>query len=313
MEPHLDGARPGAMSISLRPAALAALLLIVGACTGATSSGSPAPVGPSSPPGATPTSSPAVGAIEHATGATDVILRYQEGGGFVMPAYTAAQAPIFTLYGDGTIIFRNVTKDPPPAVGSVMPFQPFRTAKMDEAQIQTLLEFALRQGGLGAARADYPNNMVADAPSAIFTVAAGGVSKTVTVAALGIDSAQVPDPLARKAFVALRDHLVDIDQGGTIPTAVYAPDRYRAILLEGQPGAPDQRAWPWPEIPTAAFVAPADPNAFQLRTRVMTVAEVERLGIATYQGGFTGLPLAGPGDGKFYSFNLRPLLPDESK
>ncbi|MEO8438237.1 MAG: hypothetical protein ABI562_07230 [Chloroflexota bacterium] len=298
----------------LRPAALAALLLIVSACTGSAPSGPPtASVGPSSPPSGSPSSSPSVGAIEHATGATDVVLRYEESGGLMMPGYTAAQAPIFTLYGDGTIIFRNPTKDLPPAVGSVMPFQPFRTAKMDEPQIQSLLEFAIGPGGLGAARADYPNNMVMDAPSAIFTIAAGGVTKTVTVAALGIDNDQVPDLLARKAFVALRDHLVDIDDGGSIKTDLYAPERYRAILLEGQPGAPDQKAWPWKDIKPSDFVNDGAPDVLPLPARVMTVAEIEGLGIAAYQGGFAGLPLAGPGDGKFYSLNVRPLLPDDKK
>ena len=56
--------------------------------------------------GAWPTR-PAFGAIEHPTGPTDVVLRYEEGGGFVMPAFLATQAPHFTLYGDGTIVFRN--------------------------------------------------------------------------------------------------------------------------------------------------------------------------------------------------------------
>lgn len=305
--------RPGAMSMLLRPAALAALVLIVSACAAATSSGPPAvSVGPSSAP-SVPASSPAVGAIEHATGATDVLLRYEEGGGFVMPAFTAAQAPVFTLYGDGTIIFRNMTKDPPAAVGSVMPFLPFRTAKMDEAQIQTLLEFALGRGGLGAARADYPNNTIADASSAIFTVNAGGLAKTVSVYALGFETDQVPDLLARRAFLALRDHLVDIDNGGSITTDLYAPERYRAVLLEGQPGAPDTKAWPWADIKPSNFVAVGDPNAFQLPARVVTVADVERLGIDAYQGGFMGLPLAGPADGKFYSLNVRPLLPDDKQ
>ena len=36
-----------------------------------------------------------------------MILRYEEGGGFMMAGFIATQAPIFTLYGDGTVIFRN--------------------------------------------------------------------------------------------------------------------------------------------------------------------------------------------------------------
>jgi hypothetical protein len=301
------------MSMLSRPAALAALVVVLAACTGSGASSAPSvsptgSAGPSSAPSSTPGT---VGAIEHKTGPTDVILRYDEGGGFVMPAYTAAQAPAFTLYGDGTLIFRPVKADPLPAVGSVMPFQPFRTAKMSEDQIQTLLDHALNEGGLGAARAEYMDMQVSDASTAVFTVNAGGLAKTVSVYALGLDSPQMPDLQIRKAMATLRDRLLDIDQGGTVKTDVYAPDRYRAILLEGQPGAPDQKAWPWPEVKPAEFVSNGDPNAMPLPARVMTAAEIGPLGIKPSEGGFVGLPLAGPGDGKFYNLSVRPLLPDD--
>lgn len=303
------------MSTMSRPAALAALVLALVACSSSgASSAPPASAGASSPPSGAPSASPSsVGAIEHKTGPTDVILRYDEGGGFMIPAWTAAQAPAFTLYGDGTIIFRNMNAEPIPAIGSVTPFHPFRTAKMNEEQIQTLLEFALGEGGLGAARAEYLDMMVSDASTAVFTVNAGGLAKTVSVYALGFEADGVPDLLARKTLAKLRDHLVDIDQGGSVKTDVYAPERYRAVILEGQPGAPDQKAWPWPEVKTAEFVGNGDPNALQLPARVTTAAEIEALGIEPFQGGFIGLTLAGPGDGKFYSLSVRPLLPEDTK
>ena len=301
-----------------RPAALAALVVVLAACAGSTASsapsGSPGASAASSPPSSAPSASMSgVGAIEHKTGPTDVILRYEEGGGFIMPAYTAATAPGFTLYGDGTIIFRDVTKGPIDVIGSVMPFQPFRTARMNEEQMQTLLDFALTEGGLGGARAEYTDMMVSDASTAVFTINAGGLAKTVSVYALGFEAPDVPDRLARETLAALRDHLVDIDQGGAVKTDVYAPERYRAVLLEGQLGAPDQKAWPWPDVKTAEFVANGDPNAFQMPARVMTAAEIEALGIKPFEGGFVGLPLAGPGDGKFYTLSVRPLLPDDAK
>ena len=78
---------------------------------------------PSTPPAAThrpsPSGTPAAGAVEHKTGATDVILRYDEGGGFMIAGYSASQAPPFTLYGDGTVIFRNPMLEMPAAQGSV--------------------------------------------------------------------------------------------------------------------------------------------------------------------------------------------------
>jgi hypothetical protein len=46
--------------------------------------------------------------------------------------------------------------------------------------------------------------------------------------------------------------------------------------------------------------------------RLMSPEEVEALGITPFEGGFQGLTLIGPDDGRVYSFSLRPLLPDET-
>ena len=63
----------------------------------------------------------------------------------------------------------------------------------------------------------------------------------------------------------------------------------------------------------ADFVANGDPNAFQLPARVLTPEDVAALGIEPSAGGFQGLSLVGPDDGKPYTFSLRPLLPDEAR
>ena len=297
----------------MRRLSLAALPLLIVAC----SAGSAATMPPS--PGATPSpssipspSTGGFGAIEHQTGATDVLLRFEEGGGFIAPGFLATEAPIFTLYGDGTVVFRNPMLEPLPPVGSVTPNRSFRTARLNEDQIQQVLEDALSRGGLGAARLEYSDQMIADAPTAVFTVNAGGLAKRISVYALGIDSGSSADAPARDAFKALAARLEDFDQGGAFATDEYAPDRYRGILMDGQPGAPDAKPWPWDGIKPADFAANPDPNAFQLPERVLSVAEVEALAITPYRGGFLGLTLVGPGDGKTYSFSLRPLLPDEA-
>jgi hypothetical protein len=304
----------------MRPTSLAVVALLVVACSGGGSeSGAPPRSGvPSASPTSPPTASPSAatggfGAIEHQMGPTDVLLRFEQGGGFVAPAFLATQAPIFTLYGDGTVIFRNPAEDPLPSAGSVSPSRPFRIARLSEDQIQKVLTDALGQGGLGAARTDYLNHQISDAPTAVFTIKADGISKSVSVYALGMDVEGSSDAPARATFAKLAARLEDFDNGGAFSTDEYAPDRYRGILLEGQAGAPDAKAWPWPEVAPADFVPDSDPNAFQLAARVMSVAEVEALRISPYQGGFQGLTLIGPGDGKVYTFSLRPLLPDEAK
>ncbi|MEA2609406.1 MAG: hypothetical protein QOJ75_1649, partial [Chloroflexota bacterium] len=194
-----------------------------------------------------------------------------------------------------------------------VPFRPFRIARLSEDQIQKLLADALGRGGLGTARTDYRSDQIADAPTADFTIDAGGLSKKVSVYALGIDVQGGPDAVARAAFAQLAANLQDFDKGGAFPTDEYAPEHYRGILLEGQPGAPDARPWPWPSVAPTDFVPDPDPDAFQLPARVMSVVEIEALGITPFRGGFQGLTLIGPRDGKFYSLSVRPLLPDEPK
>lgn len=311
----IDGlARPGGMLTMSRTFVLSVSLVLVTGCSGgsggASAAGSP---GVSGAPTEAPAESPDFGAIEHPTGPTDVVLRFDEGGGFMMPAFLATQAPQFTLYGDGTIVFRNPMLDPLEPVGLVVPMSPFRTAKLTEDQVQDLLTTALGEYGLGVARPEYRNDLVADAATAVFTVNAGGVARTISIYALGLEMEGDPDAAARSSFARLRDRLLDIDAGGSFETAEYVPDRYRGILLEGQPGAPDAKAWPWSNIAPADFVPNADPNAFQLPVRVMTTEDVVALGIEPFEGGFQGLTLIGPDDGKSYTFSLRPLLPDETE
>ncbi len=290
-----------------------ALATVVAACS-ASSGASPAPASPGSSAAASvaPAASTDPDAVEHKTGATDILLRYEEGGGFIMPAFTAASVPHFTLYGDGTVIFRNPMAEAPPAEGSVFKMNPLRTAKLSEAQIQELLLLALGEGGLAAARPNYTNDMIADASTAIFTIEAAGIKKTVSIYALGLEMEGVADGPARAAFKRLADRLTDFDQGGTIPTDVYEPRAYRGALFEA-PGieAADVRAWPWPDLTPADFKQDADPSGNQFPHRTMTPAEIDLLKVTDYQGGLQNLVLKSS-DGKTWTFSLRPLLPGES-
>jgi hypothetical protein len=288
-----------------------AIAILIAACSAAGGASPPVSPGSSAAPSVAPAATAGPDAIEHKTGATDILLRYEEGGGFVMPAFTAAAVPHFTLYGDGTVIFRNPMAEAPPAEGSVLKMNPLRTAKLSEAQIQELLLLALSEGGLAVARPNYTNDMVADASTAIFTIEAGGIKKTVSVYALGLEMEGVADGPARAAFKKLADRLSDFDQGGTIATDVYAPEAYRGVLFEALGiEAPDIRAWPWPDIEPGDFTPDPDPNANQFPHRRMTIEEVDLLGIADYQGGFQNLVLKSS-DGKTWTFSLRPLLPGE--
>lgn len=102
-----------------------------------------------------PTSEPiGPGRIEHATGSTDVVLRFDRApdvavGDLVGELFEPG--PEFTLYGDGTVIFRDEMAPPPPAEGPIIRGRPFMTGRLDDEQLQSLLRFALEEGGLGDA------------------------------------------------------------------------------------------------------------------------------------------------------------------
>jgi len=310
-----------ALPHAIRPAVLFTALMLA-ACGGGGPPSSAKPDGPSgsaSPASAPPIASgvPGGGAIDHATGSTDVILRMTEAGGMLPAELRAAAAPNFTLYGNGVIVFQRLAQElPRPDASGVVRNVPWRTAKLDEGQIQELLEFAIGPGGLGAARESYPDDMTADAPDTAFTVRADGVDKTVTITALFEEIRPGPDAAARAAFFRLRERLRDFDRGGTISSDPYQPERFRGALIEGGAvaGVPTI-SWPWPELKPADFLAAADggQGGLGIPHRVMTAGEIAALKLTEIDGGILGgVTLKGP-DGKLYSFVLRPLLPDEKE
>lgn len=291
-----------------------AMAIVVAACSGGGASAPPTSgptTGPSSIPSDGPAGSPVGDVVDHATGATDVVLRYDLGPGFVMAGFAATMVPPFTLYGDGTVIYRDPALEIPPAQGSAFVMNPMRIARLSEAQVQELLIFALGEGGLAAARADYQNVMVADAGTAIFTIRAGGIEKTVSVYALGLDTQGGADAPARAAFLKLAERLTSLDKGGAVSSGVYVPATYRAVLLEA-PGivAPDVRTWPWDDVAIADFKPSADPNGLQFPYLDMTAQQLDLLEVTDYEGGYQGLVITGP-DGLPYTLNVRPLLPEE--
>jgi hypothetical protein len=277
----------------------------------ATPSATPAPTAvPSAAatPAATPT--PVIQGIAHPTGASDVVLRYDSAGGFVPPEFLAARVPFFSLYGDGTIVF--VQTSAPPSQGDISTGQPLRTARLSEAQVQSLIQFALDDGGLAIARADYANPMVADAPTAVFTINADNDSKTVSAMGLGHQQQPGPDSAVLERLATLADRLSDFDHGGSLASDPYVPTAYRGVLTEatGVAGVP-VRDWPWPALKVSDFTLPKDPNVLQQATRTLTPDEVAALKVEGSQNGIAGGIWVRATDGKLYSLVVRPLLPDE--
>jgi hypothetical protein len=286
--------------------ALLGALLIVGACAAAASpspSASPNPTATDPPPA---NRSPETGGIEYPTGADEVVLRYEEGGGLMMVEWSLATAPVFTLYGDGTVIFRDPTAVVPEDPGGAILSPPFRTARLDPRQIEALLEFAVTEGGLATARERYENPMLADVGNAVFTINAGGRSKQVTVTGLFESDASAPDQLSRSQFLALAERLRDFDKSGGVPTAEYEPEAWRVHIVEAagiEPGA--VRPWPWDDVTPDDF---AGEGSFP--STVISAEQLARLDVADASGGLMGYFVKAP-DGKLYNLVVRPLLPDE--
>ena len=287
-----------------RVAAPAILLAVVAAC-----SPSVTPSSPPASPGATggPSSNPsptAMAGIQHKTGATDVVLRLESGGGMMVESI-ATDTPIFTLYGDGRVVWRDVNAPVPEPVGNVSPRTALRSVRLTESAIQSLLEDALTRGGLADAAANYMGQG-ADLPTTTFTINVNGATKAVSATPLSIEMQPQGGPVIA-ALVALNDRL----QGfGTMAgnSDLYVPTAYRGILMPLDQPFNEPVAWPWTTIAPADFTGGA--NEFLLK-RTMTPDEVAQLGLTGIEGGFLGMTLKS--GSKFYTFLLRPLLPDETK
>ena len=302
--PAVMRARRGAVLLAVATIALAACGTVGGPSASA-SPGVPSHAG-STPP-TTPPVTPAIGSIEHEMGATDVVFRFDEGGGFVPMGFFATEAPIFTLYGDGTVIFKDGNAAPPPDADGILRTAPYRTVKLTEDQLQAFLQTAISDGGLGVARANY-GSVGADLPTATFTINAGRMTKSVSVMALGMDRGDSPDTLILQALAGLGERIRDFGRE-VEGEGVWVPDRWRGILTPDALNRP--RAWPWPGVVPADFLQHPEPGAPRFPVRTMSVDEVAALGLDDIDGGFSSLSMSGP-DGLIYLFGLRPLFPDES-
>ncbi len=289
-----------------------ALLALVLATLTACTTGPGASPSPTTPPGPTPTPSPTPSPtfgpndIEHPTGRTDIVLRMEEGGGFVPFGFLFTQSPAFTLYGDGTVIFKQIdNRQGDPFGGQAM--LPWLVGQLSEADIQALLQFALGPGRLANAKENYDNPMVADAGSTIFNLNAGGVEKVVNIYALGLDDG--PDRADRAGFSQLAEVLNDfgnqqIDLGEVAP---YEPELYKVLLMEGF-GEPVGQAleWPWDDLTVASWPDAEEPDG---RIAFLNADHIAKL-VEVPNGGHFGIWVTTP-DGVNVQFGIRPLLPDE--
>lgn len=229
----------------------------------------------------------------------------ESGGGLVPMDFFATNAPSFTLYGDGTVVFRDPSIRPPDPVDNVNRVVPFQTIRLDEEGIQALLADAIGRGALGVAQGPYMGQG-ADLPTTTFTITADGRTKEVSVTPLSPD--MHPQNAAIVAALAALAERLDGFAGSIAGEHAYVPTAFRGVLSPIDQAIGPVIAWPWLDINPTDFTA--GENTFLL-LRTMTPAEVAKLGITSIDGGLMGLTLQI--DGKLFSLALRPLLPDETK
>jgi hypothetical protein len=253
-------------------------------------------------------------AVAHSTDPTVLLLRAEQVGGFVAPSFQVTRTPVFSLYGDGTVVYQ---LPPDPSAELSQGPAPLARAQMTGEQVDALLAFALNAGSLEAAKELYTNTRVADAPVTWFTIATPwrsyfSVTKLVRVQALGI----APDPLdpdgptlqaLGRLWELLANFADQVRRGNAADAGTYEPTAYRGILSEGQPQG-QGIDWPWSDLTPDDFVASGDSG---LRFAVLTSAQAKTLSLAP-QGGLFAAPVFGP-DRVPYTIALRPLLPDETK
>jgi hypothetical protein len=248
-----------------------------------------------------------VGAVEHPKGADQIILRMDEGGGFVPMGIAMTQTPQFSLYGDGTVIYSTGFA----GMNGQLTIPALKKAHMTEEQIGKLVRFALEDGGLADAAERYEHPLVADAATTEFDIDAAGTTKSVSVYAVGLTDRDQPDWQARTRFnrlaEALRNFQGDVDRGQATAMGEYEPTSYRAVIVEGEV-AGDQIDWPWPDLTPKDF--PEDPT-MGFRSKVISPEMARRI-TSDPRGGYMGIGTTGP-DGKMYTIALRPLLPDETE
>jgi len=292
--------------------------LLVAACS--TAGPSPASTaGRSAEPSGSPSGSPSggsTGAISHPTGSNDLVIRYEELGGFVAPQALLTRYPIVSIYGDGRVI----TEGPVPAIFPGPALPNLQASTLTETGLQRLLAISGDDGLLGP-DASYDATNVADASAARFTVVADGATHTIGAYALGMDDPNLEaDATAARAKLrafaaALGDLQTSVGAENVGQDTSFAWDSIAVYVAEGapEPGDPNLARKPiaWPlSTPLATFGEPATAGTINAgRCGVVSGADADRLrpllADATQITPWTSA-------GSSYSLTFHPLLPDQT-
>lgn len=265
-----------------------------------------APSGPGTTDSTAPTDNGT--SFDHPEGADEVVLRVEEGGGLVPRETVYTQVPLFSLYGDGTVIVSGPGEGSLPAAVMSELF----TTQISEGAVQHILA-AARDAGLLEDR-DYGRPAIEDAPTTTFLLSAQGTTAQTEVYALGYESSGGEDGLdeaqreAREKLRDLRSRLLD-PSSLTAEELEWEAYEYPGLHVFAFPEdrvGPTRLAWPLGNLEEMG--APVEGSIPGARHGVLSREDTDALRplleLITPETGWVGADVT-------YRLVFRPLLPDE--
>ncbi|HZB01444.1 MAG TPA: hypothetical protein VE800_04970 [Actinomycetota bacterium] len=252
--------------------------------------------------------------IEHATGDREVLVRVSYEGGLIDVAWHLTNLPIFSLYGDGTVIQpgAQIAIYPGPALPAIS------SRTIAEAGIQSILREALDAvEGVPDHLNDLYSMQIADATSTVITVNAAGVERTISVYALA-EAPQRPEGMpddvyeARQRLSRLVTKLGNLEPW--LPAASLGDETtYRSqaarVFVSDYRKVDDLHQEPiaWPAGSLGRFGEPTQPTGYRCGTLSGDAWNVVR-----EQASRANQLTPWTDAGERFSVLFRPLLPDES-
>lgn len=257
-----------------------------------------------------------VGGISYPTAANQVVLRIEQGGGFVAPQYTLTNTPLFSLFGDGLVVMPGAQIEiyPGPALPTLA------QERLSADAIQQLLQAALEAGlNTGRSYTDLGSVGISDAATTTFTLTVDGQTHTTKVYALS-ELGPKPDSMSQDEYQTRQDlftletkatDLSWLPQDAISDEGAYQPSALRLFVSDYQ-ADPSLTEPPveWPLSPgLATFGDPTQDGMTGTRCGAV-VADAAATLIPVVEQANELTPWTS--EGTRYGILFRPLLPDET-